>query len=214
MVNYREQRENMVQQQLASRGIEDQSVLNAFKRVPRENFLPNDSKKIAYQDAPAQIGLGQTISQPYMVALMTQALDLDKNCRVLEIGTGSGYQAAIIAQIAYEIYSIERFSSLLDFAEKNISQLGYDNIHLIHGDGTLGYKKAAPYDKIIVTAGAPEVPSSFLQQLEIGGKLVIPVGSGYSQVLKKIIKIEEGTEEEKITGCVFVPLIGEEGWDE
>lgn len=214
MVDYRKQRENMVRQQLANRDIEDESVLEAFGKVPREKFLPDESKKIAYQDAPIPIGLGQTISQPYMVALMTQILDLDSKSKVLEIGTGSGYQAAILAEIADEVYSMERLSSLLDFAKRNISQLGYKNIHLIHGDGTLGYKEASPYNGIIVTAGAPTVPSPLVQQLSIGGRLVIPVGGSYSQVLKKIIKTLEGSKEKDITGCVFVPLVGEGGWEE
>ncbi len=212
MLDYTELRKKMVRKQLIKRGIEDSKVIEAFKKVPREEFVPPKIRDMAYQDAPLPIGFGQTISQPYMVAVMTQHLCLQNDSKILEIGTGSGYQSAILAEIARKVYSVEIVSKLIGFAKDNLIRLRYKNVFLIQADGTLGYKKASPYDGIIVTAGAPTVPKPLIEQLAIGSKLVIPVGTSYSQVLKVITKTKKGLEEKEICGCVFVPLIGKEGW--
>lgn len=212
MSDYRKLREKMVEHGLVSRGIKDERVINAFLKIPREEFIPEDQKKMAYNDSPVPIKLGQTISQPYIIALMTQCLDLEESDKVLEIGTGSGYQAAILAEIVSEVWTVERFPALLEYAKNNLKTLGYKNINFIQGDGTLGYEKEAPYEAIIVTAGAPNIPQPLLEQLNVGGRMVIPVGGSYSQILKKITKGEKKIEKEDICGCVFVPLIGKKGW--
>jgi len=214
MVDYPRLREKMVENQLIRRGINDIRVIEAFRKVPREEFIPKESKSAAYYDGPLSIGLGQTISQPYMVAIMTQALGPDENSKILEIGTGSGYQSAILAELAEKVYSIERFLNLVEYSKKNLIRLGYRNVFVIHADGTLGYEDKALYQGIIVTAGAPEVPASLIEQLDINGRLIIPVGGEYSQVLKKITKTDNGIEEESICSCVFVPLIGKQGWSQ
>ncbi len=207
-------REEMVARQLAPRRIRDGRVLAAFREVPRHLFAPGASPAEAYADHPLPIGEGQTISQPYMVALMTQCLELTGPEKVLEIGTGSGYQAAILSRLASGVYTVERIASLAERTGELFRRLGYDNISIRVGDGTLGWPEFAPYDAIIVTAGSPGVPPPLVEQLGEGGKLVIPAGSGFSQRLlvlerrgEKIIERDEG-------GCVFVPLVGEYGWKE
>lgn len=207
-------REEMVARQLAPRRIRDQRVLSAFRQVPRHLFAPGADLREAYADHPLPIGEGQTISQPYMVALMTQCLELTGGEKVLEIGTGSGYQAAILSRLAAEVYTVERIASLAERTGELFRRLGYGNISIRVGDGTLGWPEFSPYDAIIVTAGSPGVPPPLVEQLADGGKLVIPAGSGYSQRLlvlerrgEKIIERDEG-------GCVFVPLVGEHGWKE
>ena len=205
----------LIEYELKPEGITDDKVLNAIKRVKRENFIPPTLRDKAYGNYPLPIGENQTISQPYIVALMTQALDIEKDDKVLEVGTGSGYQAAILAELARIVYTVERIPSLLDKARTNLYSQGYDNIILVLGDGTKGLPEYAPYDKIIVTAAAPKVPESLLEQLKGGGKMVIPVGDRYIQDLKLIEKALNGRIYQKsLGGCRFVPLIGKEGWRE
>jgi len=202
----------MVEVQLIPRGISDKKVLNAFRKVDRHEFVPTELKKSAYEDYPLPVGEGQTISQPFMVALMTQCLGLNGGEKILEIGTGSGYQTAILASIAKEVLSVERIDTLAKNAEGTLRKLKFNNVKIKTGDGTLGWKEHAPYNGIIVTAGAPSVPKNLLEQLEIGGKLVIPVGSMFSQVLTVVERIERGFNTTEVSGCVFVPLIGKNGW--
>lgn len=205
-------RERMIKEQLLPRGITDTCVLDTFSKVERHKFVPNNLQKIAYSDHPLPVGSGQTISQPFMVALMTERLALTKDDRVLEIGTGSGYQAAILAELAKEVYSIERYDPLAQKAKETLEELGYKNIKVKVDDGTLGWKECAPFDRIIVTAGAPHIPDSLVSQLKEGGKMVIPVGSNFSQVLTLVEKKNGKIETYDICGCVFVPLVGKEGW--
>lgn len=203
----------MVDEQLIPRGIMDPHVLDAFRRVERHIFVPEKLRDFAYADHPLPVGGGQTISQPYMVALMTETLGLNGNERVLEIGTGSGYQAAILAELAKEVYSVERIETLSDSARKALEGLGYKNIRIMTGDGTLGWKEYAPYDGIIVTAGAPHIPESLITQLKDAGRLVIPLGGMFSQTLMVVTKKGGKIAAEEVCGCVFVPLIGKEGWE-
>ena len=207
-----EMRKDMVDTQIAARGITDKRVLAAFGKVPRHKFVPEDFQDAAYSDHPLPIGNGQTISQPYMVALMTEKLALKDGERVLEIGTGSGYQLAILAELAKEVYSIERFENLAEAARAKMEALGYRNVVIRSGDGTLGWEEYAPYDGIVVTAAAPDIPQSLVRQLKQGGKLVIPVGGAFGQILMVVTKEEGSIKTEEICGCVFVPLIGKEGW--
>ncbi len=208
-------RREMVRRQLASRGITNERVLKAFLEVPREEFVPPQMRIYAYEDGPLSIGYGQTISQPYMCALMTELLDPQPEDRVLEIGTGSGYQAAILSRLVKEVYTVERIPELAERAKKVLEKLGYDNVFVKVSDGTLGWPEFAPYDKIIVTAGAPKVPKGLLEQLKEGGRMVIPVGPRHAQVLKVISKLDDSSVvEEEDTPCIFVPLIGEDGWQE
>lgn len=205
----------MVERQLLPRGITDARVLEAFREVERHKFVPEDVLESAYEDHPLPIGEGQTISQPYMVALMTQCLRLRGGLeKILEIGTGSGYQAAILSRLAKEVYSLERIASLAERAEGILKGLGYSNVTCGVGDGTLGWKEHAPYDGIIVTAAAPKIPDAYTGQLAEGGRLVIPLGSSFSQVLTVIEKGPGGLTASEICGCVFVPLLGKEGWKE
>jgi len=204
----------MVDTQIAGRGVTDRQVLAAMRRVPRHEFIPGASRSHAYEDHPVQIGHGQTISQPYMVAIMTQHLGLAPLDRVLEIGTGSGYQAAILAELAREVVSIERNPSLAEAARERLQELGYDNVTVRAGDGTLGCPEGAPYDAILVTAGGPAVPSSLRGQLAIGGRLVCPAGPRDCQRLIIITRTDTGLEEQEGISCVFVPLVGDEGWPE
>lgn len=208
------QRKDMVANQLKRRGISDKNVLEAMGTVPREKFVPPDMADSAYYDGPLPIGQGQTISQPYIVALMTEEMKLSRGDRVLEIGTGSGYAAAILAHICDEIYTIERNTDLAKKAEKLLKSIGYKNIHIHCGDGTLGWPENAPYDAIVVTAGAPGVPGPLVEQLARGGRLVIPVGSSPRlQTLVRVRKTETGKiKRENLSGVRFVPLIGEAGW--
>lgn len=211
-MDFEKARKEMVEYQIKARGINSPEVLKAMEKVPRHLFVPEDSQIYAYEDHPIGIGYGQTISQPYMVAIMTELLDLKSTDKVLEIGTGSGYQTAILAEIAEKVFTIERIEELANSAKERLDRLGYKNITVICGDGTLGYEKEAPYDAIIVTAGSPEVPETLKQQLKDGGRLVIPVGSTSLQVLLKITKRGDDFLTEKHTSCIFVPLIGEKGW--
>lgn len=206
-------RNRMVEEQLLPRGIFDARILNSFRKVPRHAFVPGKSMENAYGDFPLPVGEGQTISQPYMVALMTQYLDIKADDKVLEIGTGSGYQTSILAELAKEVYSVERLAVLAENARAVLNGLGYINIKINVGDGTQGWEKQAPYDAIIVTAGAPSVPEPLVEQLAEGGRLVIPVGGGFSQILTLIKKQEGKITQEEICGCVFVPLVGRYGWN-
>ncbi len=205
-------REEMVRRQIEARGIRAPKLLEVLRRIPRHEFVPGLFGRAAYEDHPLPIGAGQTISQPYMVALMTERLELTGKERVLEIGTGSGYQTAILSSLAAKVYTVERVSELARRAEEIFSRLGYSNIEVQVGDGTRGWEEHSPYDGIIVTAGAPVVPPPLLEELSEGGRLVIPVGGGYSQSLA-IFRREGGriTRRDEC-GCVFVPLIGEYGW--
>jgi protein-L-isoaspartate(D-aspartate) O-methyltransferase len=203
---------DMLHRQLARRGIDDPRVLAAMARVPRERFLPADSRDRAYDDCALPIDCGQTISQPFIVGLMTQALELSGKERVLEIGAGSGYQAAVLAELAGEVVSIERHATLAAQAKALLEELGYSNVTILTGDGTLGWPQRAPYDRIIATAAATECPPSLLDQLADGGILVIPIGGREYQDLLVYHKKGEKIRTESISACRFVPLIGAEGW--
>ncbi len=205
-------RNMMVEEQLVPRGIFDERVLDAFRKIPRHAFIPDKSLENAYGDFPLPVGEGQTISQPYMVALMTQYLDLKEDEKVLEIGTGSGYQTSILAELAKEVYSVERFDVLAKRAQSVLTSLGYGNINIRVGDGTEGWDELAPYNAILVTAGAPSVPQPLVDQLAEGGRLVIPVGGGFSQTLTLVRRQDNKVIQEDICGCVFVPLVGRYGW--
>ena len=202
----------MVEEQLKGRGIKDQRVLDAFLEVPRHKFVEEYMKYKAYDDYPLSIGYGQTISQPYMVAIMTETLSPKPGETILEIGTGSGYQAAILSRLCSAVYTIERISALASRARKLLDELGYFNIHISVGDGTMGLPQHAPYDGIIVTAGAPHVPEALMAQLNENGRLVIPIGDQGIQDLKRITKTKNGVKEESMGGCRFVKLIGKNGW--
>jgi protein-L-isoaspartate(D-aspartate) O-methyltransferase len=206
-------RERMVSEQLRRRDIIDPAVLAAFGSVPREEFVDPEAEKWAYEDTPLAIGHGQTISQPYVVAMTVQALALTGNERVLEIGTGSGYAAAILGQLAREVHTVERIEELASSAAERLARLGYHNVHVHHGDGTLGWPPAAPYQAIAVAAGAPRPPPSLLDQLAIGGRIVLPRGDASSQRLVRITRKDETSFVEDNLGEVrFVPLLGAEGW--
>ena len=211
-MTFDELREKMVREQLQPRGITDPRVLGAFRKVPRHAFVPKAYQRDAYTDHPIPIGGGQTISQPYMVALMTQLLRLQGHERVLEVGTGSGYQLAILAELALDVYSVERFPELADQAAERFEQLGYLNVHVVSGDGTLGWREQAPYEGIVVTAGAPSIPMPLVQQLAEGGRLVIPIGRKEAQTLTLIERRVDRLDIQEIAACVFVPLVGEHGW--
>lgn len=206
------EREEMVRTQLIPRGISGRGVLEAFRKVPRHEFISGGFAKEAYADHPLPTGEGQTISQPYMVALMTERLQLSGGQKVLEVGTGSGYQTAILAELSKEVYSIEKYPSLADAALERLNGMGYKNIHIKAGDGSVGWREFAPYDRILVTAAAPDAPGSLLAQLAENGRLVIPIGGVYSQVLTIFEKKNGKVIATEDCGCVFVPLIGKEGW--
>jgi len=212
--DYQPERENMVRSQLIPRGIRDKRVLQAMKEVPREKFVPGNMKLYAYEDSPLTIGMGQTISQPYIVALMTEALYLTGAEKTLEIGTGSGYQAAILSLLCKTVYTVERITALSENAKTVLDELGYKNIFLKIYDGTLGWAENAPYDAIMVTAGAPEIPDPLIAQLKEGGRLVVPVGDRISQELIKVVRKGESYYREDLGGVRFVNLIGEYGWKE
>lgn len=194
--------------------IKDQRVLEAMARVPRELFVPPESRHVAYEDGPLPIGYGQTISQPFIVALMTQALELTGQEKVLEVGAGSGYQAAILAELAQQVITVERLLPLAERARKVLDSLGYTNIAIHQAEEALGWPEDAPYDAIIVAAGAPMVPPELLAQLAIGGRLVIPVGSRYMQQLYRVTRHRDKNEVENLGGCCFVSLIGSGAWEE
>jgi protein-L-isoaspartate(D-aspartate) O-methyltransferase len=207
-------RHYMVQTQLRARGIRDERVLKAFMEIPRHKFVLPEDEDMAYEDHPLPIGFGQTISQPFMVATITEALMLRGDEKVLEVGAGSGYQAAILGKLCREVYAIERIPELAERAKRTLLELGYSNVHIVVGDGTLGLPEHAPYDAIVVSAGAPDIPPTLIEQLADKGRLVIPVGSPYSQILVRVIKDGVRLKHEKICPCVFVPLVGEYGWEE
>lgn len=207
-------RHRMVENQLLRRGIVDPRVLTAMESVPRHRFLRENDRWAAYEDEPLVIGLGQTISQPYMVARMTELLDLDPTTRVLEVGTGSGYQAAILAELAAEVWTIERHPELADQARRVLNDLGYRTIHVVVGDGSLGLPDHAPYDAIIVTAAAPHTPALLLDQLSDGGRMVIPVGGRGMQQLRLIRRRGHELVETDVLDCRFVPLVGQAAYPE
>jgi len=207
-------RDSMVRRQLAARGISDEKLLDAFRRVPREEFVPDGLRHLAYADAALDIGEGQTISQPYIVAVTLEALQLTGAERSLEVGTGSGYAAAVLAWRSREVFTVERNAKLAASARERLARLGYEDVHVLHGDGTLGWPEHAPYDAIAVAAGGPSVPRALLEQLAPGGRLVMPVGATLdSQELVRITKERSGAlRTERLLGVRFVPLIGEQGW--
>jgi len=213
-MNFEILRKRMVEEQLIPRGIKNRKVLDAFLKVERHKFIPEELWGSAYADYPLPIGEGQTISQPYIVALMTECLDLSGQEKVLEIGTGSGYQAAILAELASEVYSIERFSALAKRAEDTLLELGYANIKIKVDDGTLGWNEFVPFDRIIITAASPRVPLPLAEQLKEGGKLILPRGEDFGQVLTLMEKKNGKLEPTPICGCVFVPLVGKFGYRE
>jgi protein-L-isoaspartate(D-aspartate) O-methyltransferase len=216
MDRYVKQRMKMVESQIRARGIRDPRVLKAMETVPRHLFVNEALRDQAYNDNPLPIDGGQTISQPYIVALMTEAMELKGNEKVLEVGTGSGYQTAILAELAEHVFSIDRIASLASGARRLLESLNYFNAAIRVGDGTYGWREESPFNAIIVTAGAPNIPKTLLEQLAIGGRLVIPAGGRHSQVLIKLTRLSEDlndVKKEDLGGCRFVDLIGEYGWE-
>lgn len=207
-------RERMVREQLEARGIRDPRVLDAMRRIPRERFVPEHLRERAYDDAALPVECGQTISQPYMVAKMTELLELTGTQRVLEIGTGTGYQTAILALLAGHVYTIEWHLPLLTSASRRLEALGLTNVTYRCGDGSQGWPEEAPFEGILVAAGAPDVPESLRQQLAAGGRLVIPVGPPAEQVLVRVVRTPDGFERQALFPCRFVKLLGREGWSE
>jgi protein-L-isoaspartate(D-aspartate) O-methyltransferase len=213
-MNFDIARKRMVENQIISRGIKDRRIIEAMLKVPRHIFVEEAMAAQAYNDKPLPIGEKQTISQPYMVAVMTELLELKGNEKVLEIGTGSGYQAAILASLADRVYTIERIRSLVLRARKALDSLGFFNVNIKIADGTIGWKEEAPFHAIMVTAAAPDVPGELVEQLAAGGKLVIPVGDQLDQTLVRIVKRDDGSVvREDFIGCRFVKLIGKYGWE-
>src|SRR5271157_2363354 len=208
-----QQRARMVEEQLRSRGIRDPRVLAAMGKVPREQFIAGEDFKDAYGDHPLPIGAGQTVSQPYIVAAMVEALELRPQDRVLEVGTGTGYEAAILGELAAEVWTIERHEELSDRAREILARLGYANVHVVYGDGSLGLPDQAPFDKILVAAAAPRIPESLVAQLVDGGRLVVPVGNRYEQQVQIVRKVGGKTVVNGHDLCRFVPLVGQEGWE-
>jgi len=205
----------MIERNLKGRGMKNPAVLEAMREVPREAFVPETLAESAYDDSPLPIGQGQTISQPYIVAAMTELLEPAKDDRILEIGTGSGYAAAVLSRIAGEVFTVERYDYLAATARERFRRLGYDNIHVLRGDGTLGWPEHAPYNGVVVTAGAPEVPAPLKEQLTVGGRMVIPTGSSLNQELIRIRRTAESEyQREDIFRVRFVPLVGAAGWQE
>jgi len=208
-------RKKMVASQLRSRGVRDERVLRAMEKIPRHLFVEEGLRDQAYSDHPLPIGERQTISQPYIVALMTEALSLEGTEKILEVGTGSGYQAAVLAELADRVFSIERIVKMADRARRILGALRYSNVLIKVGDGTYGWKDEAPFDGIIVTAGAPKVPETLVAQLAVGGRLVIPVGDRFTQTLFRVVRRSEepgDVVKEDLGGCRFVDLIGDHGW--
>lgn len=210
---YAAARERMVAEQIAARGVTDPAVLRAMRLVPRELFVPRAHRAAAYDDTPLPILANQTISQPYVVAYMIATLRLRPEDRVLEVGAGSGYAAAVLSRIVAQVYTVERHRRLAEYARERLARAGYDNVHIYHGDGTLGWPEHAPYDGIIVAAGGPSVPDTLRGQLAVGGRLVMPVGrSRQHQTLVLVTRLPSGYNEEPLAPVAFVPLIGDEGW--
>ena len=213
--DFQKQREEMVLNQLIKRGIKDKSVIEAFRKIPREEFIPENLREFAYFDGPIEIGFGQTISQPFIIALMVSELEPRKWLKCLEVGTGSGYQTAILLFLGLKVFSIERLEKLALIATKNMLKLNFKDFKIFVGDGTLGLPEYAPFDRIIVSASAPKIPESLISQLSTDhGIMVIPVGDRYMQNLVKIIKTNHGIQEKTLDYVRFVPLIGKEGWNE
>ena len=213
---YKKEREKMIKEQIEARGITNPLVLSAMREVPRHKFVPEDMVSLAYSDRPLPIGFDQTISQPYIVAYMTQCLRLTGGEKVLEVGTGLGYQAAVLSKIASKVYTIERIPELAEKAKKILKELGYNNVEVIVGDGTKGLPEKAPFDGIIVTASGPYVPETLKSQLKVGGRLVMPVGKyRYAQRIVRVTRgVDDNFKEEELLDVLFVPLIGEYGWNE
>ncbi|MEQ8849735.1 protein-L-isoaspartate(D-aspartate) O-methyltransferase [Botrimarina sp.] len=217
-LDFQQQRHRLVERELRGLGIHDEAVLHAMRAVPREEFVPEAMREFAYRNAPLPIGAGQTISQPLVVAYMVEALGLSPDDRVLEIGGGSGYAAAVLSRVAREVYTVERRRELADEARQRLARLGYDNVHVRRGDGAGGWPDAAPFDAIVVAAGAPGVPPALLDQLAEGGRLVIPVGeTKESQRLLRVVRRSAGSGDEhfqyeELSSVRFVPLVGEAGW--
>lgn len=214
MIDYEKERNRMVDEDIIPRGVKDPRVLAALRKVPRHEFMPEALRDRSYGDHAMPIGEGQTISQPYIVALMTELMELKATDRVLEVGTGSGYQAAVLAELSGKVFTVERVKPLADKARATLDRLGYRNVAMKVFDGTYGWKDMGPYDAIMVTAASPDVPQPLVEQLKPGGRLVIPVGERYSQVLLQIVKMEQGVERRASVPVVFVPLIGNHGWKE
>ena len=214
MEDFKRLRDMMVDTQLIPRGIKDERVLSAMRKVPRHIFVDDYMQHNAYADMALPIGDEQTISQPYMVAIMTELLELKGNEKILEIGTGSGYQAAILGELSREVFTIERKALLAKKAEERFQALGYINIYAITGDGTLGLPEKSPFDRILITAGSPKIPEPLIEQLADGGIIIAPVGIRFSQQLLIVRKSKEGISEQTHVPCVFVPLIGKHGWPE
>lgn len=210
---WKHERKRMVKEQISARGIKDERVIDVMNRVPRHIFVEKTYYHQAYNDYPLPIGYGQTISQPYMVAMMTELLELKSDEKVLEIGTGSGYQTAILASLCAKVYSIERIAELTKRARTTLDSLGFQNVNLMVGDGSIGWPDYSPYDGIIVTAGAPEIPNALIEQLAENGRLVIPVGDEFSQVLNLVRKHKGRIYRKEFFGCTFVPLVGKGGWN-
>lgn len=210
---WKHERKRMVKEQISARGIKDERVIDVMNRVPRHIFVDKTYYHQAYNDYPLPIGYGQTISQPYMVAMMTELLELKSDEKVLEIGTGSGYQTAILASLCAKVYSIERIAELTKRARTTLDSLGFQNVNLMVGDGSIGWPDYSPYDGIIVTAGAPEIPNALIEQLAENGRLVIPVGDEFSQVLNLVRKHKGRIYRKEFFGCTFVPLVGKGGWN-
>ncbi len=214
MEHFSELRRKMVNEQIITRGITDKKVIDALLKIPRHEFIGPNLWDQVYNDYPLPTGCGQTISQPYMVALMTQLLELTGQEKVLEIGTGSGYQTAVLAELSHDVYSVERFEKLANAAKQVLDTLNYKNISIKVGDGTTGWVEFSPYDCIIVTASSPEIPQPLIEQLTDNGRMVIPVGGAFSQELTLVRKKGDKIITNSICGCVFVPLVGDYGWKE
>lgn len=210
--SYDEQRREMVEQQLRARGIRDARVLDAMLEVPRHEFVPEEVRAQSYEDHPLPIGKEQTISQPLIIAISLQALELTGSESVLEVGTGSGYQTALLARLAKQVYSVERHQELADAAERTLRELGFNNVQVSVRDGSQGWKDHSPYDAILVSAAAPSIPRSLVEQLADGGKMVIPVGPPHTQELLLVRRNGLTTTTETVDGCRFVPLVGAEGY--
>jgi len=209
---YQSLRDEMVEHQIKARGVHDPRVLEAMRRIPRHLFVPEPNKPRAYEDKPLPVGEGQTISQPYIVGWMTELLRLDGHETVLEIGTGTGYQAAVLGMLARKVYTMERLEPLAKSARRRLEKLGFKNIEVTVGDGSKGFPEHAPYHGIIVTAGSPQVPQALVEQLADGGRLVIPVGTSSMQMLTIVEKHGDTISSTEKGSCVFVPLVGKYGW--